>query len=164
MRIGTAEIYNVVENMPEVEDSIVVGQDWEDDVRVLLFVKLSQGVELTEELVNNIRAAIRTNTTPRHVPAKILAVTDIPYTINGKKVELAVKKVIHDQEVKNLDALGNPESLELYRDLVELKLVSDIGYLFHRFDGGGYLLFCVERTHGQSDGSAYFIGSQSLVQ
>lgn len=121
VRIGTAEIYRVVENMPDIEDSIVVGQDWDDDVRVLLFVKLKEGAELTEELENAIRKNIRTNTTPRHVPAKILAVADIPYTINGKKVELAVKKTIHGQEVKNKDALGNPESLELYKNLKELE-------------------------------------------
>ena len=121
VRIGTAEIYRVVENMNEVEDSIVVGQDWENDMRVILFVKLKPDVELSEELSDNIRKLIRTNTTPRHVPAKILAVADIPYTINGKKVELAVKKTIHGEEVKNKDALGNPESLDLYKDLKELQ-------------------------------------------
>jgi acetoacetyl-CoA synthetase len=120
VRIGTAEIYRVVETMAEIEDSIVVGQDWEDDVRVILFVKLAAGVDLTNELKDTIRKAIRVNTTPRHVPAKVLAVGDIPYTINGKKVELAVKKVIHKQEVKNKDALGNPESLDQYKDIAEL--------------------------------------------
>jgi len=121
VRIGTAEIYRVVENMAEIEDSIVVGQDWEDDVRVILFVKLAAGVVLTDELSDTIRKAIRVNTTPRHVPAKVLAVEDIPYTINGKKVELAVKKVIHNQEVKNKDALANPECLDAYEDLEDLK-------------------------------------------
>ncbi|MBA3046128.1 MAG: acetoacetate--CoA ligase [Candidatus Thermoplasmatota archaeon] len=121
VRIGTAEIYNVVENIPEIEDSLVVGQDWDNDVRVLLFVKMKTGIELSEELINTIRTSIRTNTTPRHVPAKVLAVADIPYTINGKKVELAVKKIIHGQEVKNKDALGNPESLVLYQNLKELQ-------------------------------------------
>ncbi len=121
VRIGTAEIYNVVENMAEIEDSIVVGQDWDNDVRVLLFIKMKDGVELTEELVKNIRTQIRSNTTPRHVPEKVIAVADIPYTINGKKVELAVRKAIHNQEIKNKDALGNPESLELYKDLEELQ-------------------------------------------
>ena len=121
VRIGTAEIYNVVENMAEVEDSIVVGQDWENDVRVILFLKMKDGVELTEELVKKIRTQIRSNTTPRHVPEKVIAVADIPYTINGKKVELSVRKTIHGQEVKNKDALGNPESLELYKDLKELQ-------------------------------------------
>ena len=121
VRIGTAEIYNVVENMAEIEDSIVVGQDWDNDVRVLLFIKMKEGVEFTEELVKNIRTQIRSNTTPRHVPEKVIAVADIPYTINGKKVELAVRKTIHNQEIKNKDALGNPESLELYKDLEELQ-------------------------------------------
>ncbi len=121
VRIGTAEIYRVVENMPEVEDSIVVGQDWENDVRVILFVKLKEGVALDEELEKKVKTLIRTNTTPRHVPAKILAISDIPYTINGKKVELAVRNVIHGQEVKNKDALGNPESLDFYKDLKELQ-------------------------------------------
>ena len=120
VRIGTAEIYNVVENLPDIEDSVVVGQDWDNDVRVILFVKLRSGADLTEELIDNIRKAIRTSTTPRHVPAKILAIGDIPYTINGKKVELAVRKVIHGQEVKNKDALANPECLDLYMDLDEL--------------------------------------------
>jgi acetoacetyl-CoA synthetase len=121
VRIGTAEIYRQVENIPEVLDSLVVGQDWDNDVRVILFVKLRDGHLLTEELVKRIKTTIRQNTTPRHVPAKIIAIPDIPYTISGKKVELAVRKVIHDQEVKNRDALSNPETLELYRNLPELK-------------------------------------------
>ncbi len=123
VRIGTAEIYRPVEAMEEIMDSLVVGQKWEDDVRVILFVKLAAGagVELTEELVKKIKRTIRTNCTPRHVPAKIIEVKDIPYTISGKKVELAVQKVIHGEEVKNRDALKNPESLELYRGLDALK-------------------------------------------
>ena len=121
VRIGTAEIYRVVESMPEIEDSIVVGQDWDNDMRVILFVKMKSGKELTEELIGKIKGNIRSNTTPRHVPAKVLAVVDIPYTINGKKVELAVRKTIHGMEVKNKDALGNPESLDLYKDLEELQ-------------------------------------------
>jgi acetoacetyl-CoA synthetase len=121
VRIGTAEIYRQVENIPEVLDSLVVGQDWESDVRVVLFVKLKQGRALTGELVERIKAAIRRNATPRHVPAKVLEVPDIPYTISGKKVELAVHKVIHQQEVKNRDALANPESLDYFLDLPELR-------------------------------------------
>jgi acetoacetyl-CoA synthetase len=121
VRIGTAEIYRVVENVPEVEDSLVVGQEWDNDVRVILFVKMKGAQPLSEELADKIKKAIRTNTTPRHVPAKVLEVGDIPYTINGKKVELAVKRVIHGLEVKNKDALANPESLELYRGLRELQ-------------------------------------------
>ncbi len=121
VRIGTAEIYRQVENIPEMLDSLVVGQDWDNDVRVILFVKLKEGVELSDELQKRIKDAIRTNTTPRHVPAKIIAIADIPYTISGKKVELAVRKVIHDQEVKNRDALANPDALDLYRNLPELQ-------------------------------------------
>jgi len=120
VRIGTAEIYRQVENIPEVLDSLVVGQDWDNDVRVILFVKLREGQDLTEELLKRIKTMIRQNTTPRHVPGKIIAVPDIPYTISGKKVELAVRKVIHNQEVKNKDALANPESLDFYKDLPDL--------------------------------------------
>jgi len=121
VRIGTAEIYRQVEALPEVIDSIVVGQDWDDDVRVILFVKLAEGLTLTDELVNKIKTVIKENTTPRHVPAKIIQVSDIPYTINGKKVELAVKKMIHNEPVLNRDALANPEALKLYKDIPELK-------------------------------------------
>jgi len=120
VRIGTAEIYRQVELVPEVLDSLVVGQDWDNDVRIILFVKLREGVQLSDDLVKRIKATIRQNASPRHVPAKIIAVGDIPYTISGKKVELAVRKVIHGQEVKNKDALANPQSLDLYVDLPEL--------------------------------------------
>ncbi|NLI83578.1 MAG: acetoacetate--CoA ligase [Deltaproteobacteria bacterium] len=121
VRIGTAEIYRQVENIPEILDSLVIGQDWENDVRVLLFVKLREGIALTNDLVKKIKDTIRTNTSPRHVPAKVIAVEDIPYTISGKKVELAVRKIIHNEEVKNRDALANPEALELYRNLPDLR-------------------------------------------
>ncbi len=121
VRIGTAEIYRQVETIDEVLDSLVVGQNWDNDVRVILFVKLRDGVELTEDLKKKIRKTIRENATPRHVPAKIIAVDDIPYTISGKKVELAVKKIIHGEPVMNRDALANPESLELYKNLKELQ-------------------------------------------
>ncbi len=121
VRIGTAEIYRQVDQIPEIEDSVVIGQDWQNDVRVVLFVKLRAGVTLDEALKTKIRTTIRENTTPRHVPAKILAVTDIPYTLNMKKVELAVKNVVEGKPVTNRDALKNPESLELYKDLLELK-------------------------------------------
>jgi acetoacetyl-CoA synthetase len=120
VRIGTAEIYRQVELIPEVMDSLVVGQDWDNDVRIILFVKLREGVGLSEELLKRIKSTIRQNATPRHVPAKIIPVSDIPYTISGKKVELAVRKVIHGQEVKNKDALANPQSLDLYVDLPAL--------------------------------------------
>jgi acetoacetyl-CoA synthetase len=120
VRIGTGDIYRVVETFPEIEDSLAVGQDWEGDMRVILFVKLARSVDLTAGLKRRLKIAIRENTSPRHVPAKIIQVADIPYTINMKKVELAVRNVIHGRPVQNRDALANPESLELYRDLPEL--------------------------------------------
>lgn len=121
VRIGTAEIYRQVEAMDEIVDSIVIGQRWEEDVRVILFVMLKENIELNDDLVKKIKTTIRTNCTPRHVPAKIIPISDIPYTISGKKVELAVKKVIEGKEVLNRDALKNPEALDLYEDLMELK-------------------------------------------
>jgi len=121
VRIGTAEIYRQVESIPEIVDSLVVGQDWDDDVRIVLFVKLREDVTLTDQLVDRIKATIRTNCTPRHLPAKCIEVDDIPYTISGKKVELAVQNIVHGREVKNKDALANPEALECYVDLPELK-------------------------------------------
>jgi acetoacetyl-CoA synthetase len=121
VRIGTAEIYRQVESMDEIADSIVVGQDWDNDVRVILFVKPAEGVELNADLIKSIKKNIRENTTPRHVPAKILTVADIPVTLNGKKVEMAVRKVIEGKPVTNKDALANPQALELYADLPELQ-------------------------------------------
>ncbi|PMW94101.1 acetoacetate--CoA ligase [Pseudomonas sp. FW215-R2] len=121
VRIGTAEIYRQVEKIPEVLDSVAIGQQWQDDVRVVLFVRLKEGVTLDEALQQQIRQVIRANTTPRHVPAKIVAVTDIPRTISGKVVELAVRNVVHGEPVKNTDALANPEALEQFRDRPELK-------------------------------------------
>jgi acetoacetyl-CoA synthetase len=120
VRIGTAEIYRQLEQMAEIDDSVVVGQDWKNDVRVILFVKLAEGVELTAELKNKIKQTIRTNASPRHVPAKIISVPDIPYTLNMKKVELAVKKVIQGQAVLNKDALSNPQALDYYADIKDL--------------------------------------------
>jgi acetoacetyl-CoA synthetase len=121
VRIGTAEIYRQVESIPEIVDSLVVGQDWDEDVRIVLFVKLREDAKLTGELVHRIKTTIRKNCTPRHVPAKCIEVADIPYTISGKKVELAVQNVVHGREVKNKDALANPEALDYYLDLPELK-------------------------------------------
>jgi acetoacetyl-CoA synthetase len=121
VRIGTAEIYRQVEKVPQVLDSVAIGQQWQDDVRVVLFVRLREGVELDDALQQQIRQVIRANTTPRHVPAKIVAVTDIPRTISGKIVELAVRNVVHGQKVKNTDALANPEALEQFRDRPELQ-------------------------------------------
>jgi len=120
VRIGTAEIYRQVEAMPEIADTLVIGQDWKNDVRVVLFVRLADGYQLTEELKIQIKQSIGRNATPRHVPAKIISVTDIPYTMSGKKVEIAVKRVLHGENVPNLDALANPEALSQYRNLPEL--------------------------------------------
>ena len=120
VRIGTAEIYRQVEQLDEIVESIVIGQDWEGDVRVVLFVKLKEGATLDNGLVAHIKQRIRDNTTPRHVPAKILEVADIPRTRSGKIVELAVRDVVHGRPVKNLEALANPEALELFRKRAEL--------------------------------------------
>jgi acetoacetyl-CoA synthetase len=122
VRIGTAEIYRQVERIEEVLESIVIGQQWQDDVRVVLFVVLHDGVSLDESLQTRIRQSIRENTTPRHVPAVIVQVTDIPRTISGKIVELAVRNVVHNRPVKNTDALANPEALGLYHDLPQLQV------------------------------------------
>ena len=121
VRIGTTEIYHLTEAIPDIADSLAVGQKWENDERVILFVKMVAGRELTAELKEKIRLAIRENVSPHHVPAKIIGVADIPYTINMKKVELAVKNVIHGEPVLNRDAFANPEALELFRDLEELQ-------------------------------------------
>ncbi len=120
VRIGTAEIYRPVESIDAVEDALVVGQDWEGDVRVILFVKLRDGLGLDDALRERIATAIRRDATPRHVPARILAVADIPYTRSGKKVELAVRDVVHGRPVANREAIANPEALDLFRDLPEL--------------------------------------------
>jgi len=117
VRIGTAEIYRQVEQLPEVLESIAVGQDWDNDVRVILFVRLREGVTLDDQLSDRIKKQIRDNTTPRHVPAKILQVADIPRTISGKITELAVREVIHGRPVKNTDALANPQALKLFEAL-----------------------------------------------
>lgn len=121
VRIGTAEIYRQVEKVEEVLESIAIGQDWDGDVRVVLFVRLREGVTLSDELRQRICQVIRANTTPRHVPAKVIAVADIPRTISGKIVELAVRNVVHGKPVKNTDALANPQALELYRNLPDLQ-------------------------------------------
>ena len=124
VRIGTAEITRQVEQVEEVVESIVIGQDWPprnpDDVRVVLFVKLKEGLQLDEGLADRIKKRIRDNTTPRHVPAKVLQVGDIPRTKSGKIVELAVRHVVHGRPVQNVEALANPEALEHFRDRREL--------------------------------------------
>ena len=120
VRIGTAEIYRQVEQLDEVAESLVIGQDWQGDVRVVLFVRLREGLKLDDALVAKIKGRIRANTTPRHVPGKIVQVTDIPRTRSGKIVELAVRNLVHGQPVKNVEALANPEALEQFRERAEL--------------------------------------------
>ncbi|GIK82053.1 MAG: acetoacetate--CoA ligase [Pseudorhodoplanes sp.] len=121
VRIGTAEIYAQVEQIPEVQEAIAIGQDWDNDVRVVLFVRLKDGVTLDDALRDRIKAKIRAGATPRHVPAKIVQVADIPRTKSGKITELAVRDVIHGRPVKNTEALANPEALKLYEGLQELR-------------------------------------------
>ncbi len=121
VRIGTAEIYNQVEKLPEVLESIVIGQEWENDVRIVLFVVLKETLELTDALTEKIKAQVRENCTPRHVPAVVLQVADIPRTKSGKITELAVRDTVHGREIKNLEALANPDALNLYRDLAALR-------------------------------------------
>jgi acetoacetyl-CoA synthetase len=120
VRIGTAEIYAQVEAMPEVLEALAIGQDWEGDVRIVLFVRMAEGVTLDDDLIAAIKAKIRAGASPRHVPAKIVAVADIPRTKSGKITELAVRDIVHGREVKNKEALANPEALEHYRDLEDL--------------------------------------------
>ena len=121
VRIGTAEIYRQVEQLPEILESLVIGQRWNGDERIVLFVRLREGARLDAELKQRIREHIRRNTTPRHVPAKIVQVPDIPRTKSGKITELAVREVVHGREVKNREALANPDALDLYRNLPELE-------------------------------------------
>jgi acetoacetyl-CoA synthetase len=121
VRIGTAEIYRQVEKLPEIVESIAVGQQWEGDTRIVLFVKLAENLKLDDGLKVNIKSVIRQNTTPRHVPAKIIQVPDIPRTISGKIVELAVTNIIHQQPVKNRDALANPDALKAFENIPELQ-------------------------------------------
>ncbi|MBI2784875.1 MAG: acetoacetate--CoA ligase [Legionella longbeachae] len=121
VRIGTAEIYRQIEKIDEIIDSIVIGQDWQDDVRIVLFVKLRDKMKLNDELINKIRLTIRQNASPRHVPAKILQVADIPRTISGKIVEVAVRQVVHGLPVNNINSLANPQALDYFKNREELK-------------------------------------------
>jgi acetoacetyl-CoA synthetase len=122
VRIGTSEIYAVIEKFPEIADSLVVGQDWKGDQRVILFIQLAAGFSLDEELRSKIKKALRENASPRHVPALILETPGIPYTFNMKKVESAVRNIINGKPVTNRDALANPQSLEYFeRILPELQ-------------------------------------------
>lgn len=120
VRIGTAEIYRQVEQIPEVIESIAVGQDWDGDVRIILFVRLKPGESLTDDIQDRIRKQIRIGASPRHVPAKIIPIMDIPRTKSGKITELAVRDIIHGRKIKNIEALANPEALDLYKDLKAL--------------------------------------------
>ena len=120
VRIGTAEIYRQVEQLDEIVESLVVGQQWDGDERVVLFVRLREGISLGPDLEDRIRKHIRANTSPRHVPARIVQVTDIPRTRSGKLVELAVRDVVHGRDVRNMEALANPEALEQFRNRPEL--------------------------------------------
>lgn len=120
VRIGTAEIYRQIEELPEILDAIVIGQNWEDDVRVILFVKLREGIVLDEDLKSKIKATLRHNASPRHVPAKIIQVPDIPHTVNGKLVELAVKQIVQGEKISNPESIANPESLSYFKDHPDL--------------------------------------------
>ena len=117
VRIGPAEIYNVVENIEGIADSMAVGQDWKGDQRIILFVKLAAGYELTEEFKNRIKIALRKQASPRHVPNLIIEVQDIPYTFNMKKVESSVANILNARPVTNRDALTNPEALDFYEEI-----------------------------------------------
>ncbi len=120
-RLCTAEIYSVVEKFKEVKESIVVGQSWDNDVRIILFVILSKNNRLDEKLISKLKTTIRYEASPRHVPAKIIAVNDIPRTKNGKIVEVAVKNIIDGNKINNIEALSNPSALNEYKNLIELK-------------------------------------------
>jgi acetoacetyl-CoA synthetase len=120
VRLGTAEIYTEIEKFNEIKESIAVGQSWDNDIRIILFVVLGENYKLTEELTIKIKKQIRINASPRHVPAKIITITDIPRTKNGKIVELAVKNIIDGNEINNREALLNPEVLEQFKNLKEL--------------------------------------------
>ena len=120
VRIGTAEIYRQVEQLEEIVESLVIGQQWDGDERIVLFVRLRDGVQLTPELEARIRRRIRDNSSPRHVPARILQVTDIPRTKSGKIVELAVRDVVHGRDIRNREALANPDALDQFRNRPEL--------------------------------------------
>ena len=121
MRIGTAEIYRQVERVNSVLECLAIGQRWDDDVRVVLFVVLKPGVSLDADLQQQIRQEIRTHTTPRHVPARIVQVPELPRTRSGKLVELAVRSVVHDEPVANTEALANPEALAYFRAIKALQ-------------------------------------------
>ena len=117
VRLGTAEIYSVVEKFKEIKESIVIGQPWNNDIRIILFIVLNTGFKLNEEIIDKVKKAIKTNASPRHVPSKIIAISEIPKTKNGKLVELAVKQIITGEEIKNLEAIANPDSLKQFKNI-----------------------------------------------
>ncbi len=119
VRIGTAEIYNVVEAMPEVTDSLAIGQSWEGDQRIILFIKLAEGYQLTPDLESKIKKTLREKASQKHVPARVISVSDIPYTMNMKRVESAITNILHGRPVLNRDALANPQSLDFYERVRE---------------------------------------------
>ncbi|MEE2858427.1 MAG: acetoacetate--CoA ligase, partial [Candidatus Neomarinimicrobiota bacterium] len=121
VRIGTSEIYQTVEKFKEIEDSLVIGQPWKNDERIILFIKMKSDHVLTTELIDKIKLSIKKSCTSRHIPKKVIQINDIPYTINGKKVELAVKQVIQNIEIKNKDSIVNPEILDDYKKIMELR-------------------------------------------
>ena len=121
VRLGTSEIYSVIEKFREIKESLVVGQSWDNDVRIVLFVVLNKNFVLDENLITKIKKNIKIDASPRHVPSKIFVVSDIPRTKNGKIVELAVKNIIEGKKIKNIEALANPEILKEYKNIIELK-------------------------------------------
>ena len=120
VRLGTAEIYSVVEKFKEIKESIVIGQSWNNDIRIILFVVLNQGYKLNDVIKDKIKKTIKFEASPRHTPSKIISILDIPKTKNGKLVELAVKQTIEGKKIKNLEALANPDSLEQFKNIKEL--------------------------------------------
>ena len=120
VRLGTAEIYSVVEKFKEIKESIVIGQSWKNDIRIILFIVLNNGYELNDEIRNKIKKALKSDASPRHVPSKIIPILEIPKTKNGKLVELAVKQTIEGEIIKNLEALANPDSLKQFKNIKEL--------------------------------------------
>ena len=120
VRLGTAEIYSIVEKFKEIQESIVVGQSWKNDIRVILFIVLNKDYKLTDELKDKIKKAIKKNASPRHVPSIIMSVLEVPKTKNGKLVELAVKQSIEGEAIKNLEALANPDSLKQFKNIQAL--------------------------------------------
>jgi len=120
VRLGTAEIYSAIEQFEEIKESIAIGQSWNNDVRIILFIVLNQGYKINDEIKDKIKKAIKSKTSPRHVPSKIISILDIPKTKNGKLVELAVKQTVEGEKIKNLEALANPDSLKQFRNIKEI--------------------------------------------